>query len=139
MFSILITFVAAALLVPGIVLMILGIIAGGKKRVAAITVAFLVHLSVLFVTGKIYYDYNHIIGTFSGIEYDMITIDGETYKADYDHTYSSSDTNKLLGKVVFSGHSPDTAVDPMYVYSIDGTDDYIYAIWDYNGQIFKKR
>ena len=68
----------------------------------------------------------------------MIMIDGETYKADYDHTYSSSDTNKLLGKVVFSGHSHDTSVDPMYVYSIDGTDDYIYAIWDYDGQIFKK-
>lgn len=99
MFSISITFVAAALLVPGIVLMILGIIAGGKKRVAAITVALVIHLSVLFVAGKIYYDYNHIIGTFSGIEYDMITIDGETYKADYD---------------------------------------YIYAIWDYDGQIFKK-
>ncbi len=137
MFSFVMSFFIFALLVPGIVFMILGIKSGGTKRTLAIIAASVITFIAFSAGWKIYYDYNHTIGTFNGTEYDTITIEGVTYKADNSHAYSGSDKDKLLGKVVFSGPY-ENDVDPMYVWSIDGTDEYIYAVWVYDGQIFKK-
>lgn len=137
MISITLTFIIMSVFVPGIILLLLGIKKGGKQRAAVIIAVLTVTLITLAGGIKIFYDYNHTIGTFSGTEYDIITIDGITYQADYSNTYSGSDKKKLLGKVLFSGHTS-KYTDPMYVWSIDGTDEYIYAVWVYDGQIFKK-
>ena len=128
MFSFAMSFFIFALLVPGIVFMILGIKSGGTKRTVAIIAASVITFIAFSAGWKVSYDYNHTIGTFNGTEYD---------KADNSHAYSGSDKDKLLGKVVFSGPY-ENDVDPMYVWSIDGTDEYIYAVWVYDGQIFKK-
>jgi len=125
-------------IIPAIILFVLAVRSGGKKRIIAITIVGTITATVLFIAGKLYYDYNHVIGTFSGGEYDIITIDGVQYKSDYDNDYSSSDTGKILGKVVFSGNKYSQDIDPMYIWSIKGTDEYIYALWVYDGTIFKK-
>lgn len=137
MISITLFFIIMSVIAPGIFLLIVGIRKGDKQRAAVIIAVLIVTLITLGGGIKIFYDYNHTIGTFSGSEYDIITIDGVTYKTDSSNTYSGSDKKKLLGKVIFSGQSTNDT-DPMYVWSIDGTDEYIYAVWVYDGQIFKK-
>ena len=57
--------------------------------------------------------------------------------ADYDNPYDSSDRDKMLGKVV--GANDENHSDPMYVWSVDGTDEYIYALWVADGTFFKKQ
>lgn len=133
----LILFFAAAVLTPGIVLMILGIKAGGKKRILALIIPFAIIFTLTAGAAKIYYDFNHTIGTFSGSEYDIITIDGVSYKADYSNTFSGTDKKKLLGKTVYSGTTENT-IDPMCVWSIKGTEEYIYAVSDFDGTIYKR-
>lgn len=130
-------FFAAAVLAPGIVLIILGIKAGGKKRVLALIIPFAIIFTLTAGAAKIYYDFNHTIGTFSGSEFDTITIKGVSYKADYSNTFSGTDKKKLLGKTVYSG-TTDNTVDPMYVWSIKGTEEYIYAVSDFDGTIYKR-
>ncbi len=133
----LILFFAAAVLAPGIVLMILGIKAGGKKRALALIIPFAIIFTLTAGAAKIYYDFNHTIGTFSGSEYDIITIDGVSYKADYSNTFSGTDKKNLLGKTVYSGTTENT-IDPMYVWSIKGTEEYIYAVSDFDGTVYKR-
>lgn len=137
MFSIGMTVIIGILFAPLIVLMVLGIKAGGKKRIIAITVPCAILLALALTGAKIYYDYNHVIGTFSGAEYDNITIDSVTYEIETNSKYSSHDTDKLLGRVDFAGNTQYRDPEPMYVWSIKGSDDHIYAIAG-DGAIYKK-
>ena len=80
---------------------------------------------------------NKVIGTFEGGNFATIVIDGVTYDLDYDNSYSSSDTKKLLGKVVSKKNTEGAQFDTMYVWSIDDTDEYIYAVCVYDGAVYR--
>ena len=136
-FSIVLTLLVTAILVPGIILIVKGIRAGGNKRRIAIIIPCAIIFTFITAISILIFDLNHTIGTFTGSEYDIIMIDGVQYKSDYDNVYSSSDKEKYLGKVIYSGSSKNKT-DPMYVWSIKGTDEYIYALWLYDGTVFKK-
>lgn len=138
MFSIVFSFLAAAILVPGIIFMVKGIRAGGRKRLIALIVPCAIIITIAAAIALLNYRLNHTIGTFSGSEYDIITIGEDTYKANYDNVYHASDKGKLLGKLVFSRGDNEINADPMYVWEIKGTDEYIYATWAYDGTIYKK-
>lgn len=138
MFSIVFSFLAAAILVPGIIFMVKGIRAGGRMRLIALIVPSAIIITIAAAIALLNYRLNHTIGTFSGSEYDIITIGEDTYKANYDNVYHASDKGKLLGKVVFSRGDNEMNADPMYVWEIKGTDEYIYATWAYDGTIYKK-
>lgn len=127
-----------AILVPGIILIVKGIRAGGIKRRLAILIPCIVLFTVSLAGANAYFSHNRVIGTFGGAEYDVITIGGETYRANYDHDHSAADKGKALGKVTYSGPASGQHIDPMYVWEIKGSDEYIYAVWDYDGTIYKK-
>lgn len=59
-------------------------------------------------------------------------------EGDYSNDYSSSDRDKLLGKVVFVN---DRSYDPMYVWTVKGDPDneYIYTLWAYDGTFYKRQ
>ena len=43
----------------------------------------------------------------------------------------------MMGKVVLANDT--NHADPMYVWSVEGTDEYIYALWVADGTFFKKQ
>ena len=129
------------LLAPLIVLMVLGIRAGGKRRVAAIVIPSVI-LSVIFFVLFFsvflrYTGHNRYIGTFSGAEYDYITIDGVTYEIEMNSQYTFADKGEFLGKVRYDGDPTYRASEPMSVWSIRGTDDHIYGKAA-DGSVYKK-
>lgn len=73
------------------------------------------------------------IGTITGVENDRITIDGVIYDDDYNNDYSSSDRKDYLGKV----ETKDSEV-VFRVYSVKGTDEYIYTLWGWEGAFYKR-
>ena len=73
------------------------------------------------------------IGQISGPEMDIITINGCTYEEDYNNGYSSNDRGNYLGRVI----NADETVTFM-IYSVKGTDEYIYRLWDWEGAFYKK-
>ena len=110
----------------------------GSRMVRIIFIVLICLFVIAGVFGSINsYRSNKTIGTYSGSEYEHITIDGVLYVADYDNPYDSSDRDKMLGKVV--GANDENHSDPMYVWSVDGTDEYIYALWVADGTFFKKQ
>ena len=44
---------------------------------------------------------------------------------------------QLMGKVVYKKPTEAADRDPMYVWSIDGTDEYIFAVCVYDGVVYK--
>ena len=109
-----------------------------KKRLKTVLLVGLI-LSIVasVVCVQRLYLANKVIGTFEGYGFDRIVIDGTVYDVDYNNSYSSSDTKKLLGKVIYKKPSDADERDPMYVWSIDGTDEYIYAVCVYDGMVYK--
>ena len=77
---------------------------------------------------------NKVIGCYYGSEYEYIKVDDVVYKADYANSYSSSDRRRRLGNVL----SQSGEGDPMYIWSVNGTDDYLYALSVYDGTFYKK-
>ncbi|MBR3341072.1 MAG: hypothetical protein IKG30_05590 [Clostridiales bacterium] len=118
--------------------MVKGIKAGGNKRRIAIIIPCAIIFTFIASIALLNYELNKTIGTFSGSEYEIITIGEDTYKANYDNVYHSSDKGRLLGRVLFDSKPDDKNIEPMYVWEIKGTDNYIYASWAYDGTIYKK-
>ena len=138
MFSFTFSALLPSLIVPGIILMVKGIKAGGNKRRIAIIIPCAIIFTFIASIALLNYELNKTIGTFSGSEYEIITIGEDTYKANYDNVYHSSDKGRLLGRVLFDSKPDDKNIEPMYVWEIKGTDNYIYASWAYDGTIYKK-
>jgi hypothetical protein len=138
MFSFTLSALLPSLIVPGIILMVKGIKAGGNKRRIAIIIPCAIIFTFIASIALLNYELNKTIGTFSGSEYEIITIGEDTYKANYDNVYHSSDKGRLLGRVLFDSKPDDKNIEPMYVWEIKGTDNYIYASWAYDGTIYKK-
>ncbi len=108
-----------------------------KKVRNALVLGLIVSFVACAFSVKRLYDANKVIGTYGGVELDRIVIDGVVYEADYDNPYSSSDKKKLLGKVVFNNPSGNGDYDPMYVWSIDDDNEFIYALSVYDGMVFR--
>lgn len=73
------------------------------------------------------------IGQISGPEMDIITINGCTYEEDYNNAYTINDRGNYLGRVI----NADETVT-FRIYSVKGTDEYIYRLWDWEGALYKK-
>ena len=136
-FTILVSPLFAALIIPPIILFIKGVKAGGNRRRVAIYIAVFIACIILASGIKFVYDINHVIGTYSGYESDEIVIDGVTYVEDYANDYSASDKGHYLGSVVYIDQN-DYKTDPKFVWEIKGTDEYIYVLFAYDGTIYKK-
>ena len=139
--SLFISPIVAALFVPAVILFVKGIKAGGKKRFVAIYTVVTITATIvcIILAGgiKIYYDYNHVIGTYNGHEPDEIIIDGVTYFEDYANDYSASDQGHYLGSVVFAGQT-DYKTDPKFVWEIKDSEEFIYVTFGYDGTIYRK-
>ena len=120
------------------VLLCLNVRRAGSKTVRIIFIVMICLSAIAAVFGGLNaYRANKVIGTYSGSEYERITIGGVEYLADYDNPYCSSDRDKVLGKAVPA--NDDIKSDPMYIWSVDGTDEYIYALWVADGTFYKKQ
>ena len=96
-----------------------------KKSIALLLTIFLL-LSLIACSGK-------TIGKISGPENDCITIDNVKYYRETNHDFSNADKGKYLGKVSNSKIT-------MRGYSVKGDteEEYIYALWDWEGAFYKK-
>ena len=74
--------------------------------------------------------YMPVIGTISGAENEKITIGNDVCEKTYDAPVSRSDKGKYLGAVTNSKIK-------MRVYETPETD-YIYAMWEWKGAIYRK-
>ena len=92
-----------------------------KKYIRIICLIGIVALLFGYICNTLISYFGDPIGQISGPEMDIITIDGCVYEADYNNDYSSNDRDKYLGKVVTN----DAEVS-FKVYSVKGTDEYIY-------------
>lgn len=107
-----------------------------SKRKKYIRIICLIGIAVLmlgYICNTLISNFGEPIGQISGPEMDVITIDGCVYEADYNTDYSSNDRDKYLGKVVTN----DAEVS-FSVYSVKGTDEYIYCLWEWEGAFYKK-
>ena len=128
--------ISIAMIVVGVILL-KNIGSSGKKSARAVLIALICVLAAGFVFSFVnLFTAMKVIGTYSGVEYDRITINGVTYQADYQNDYSSRDAGRLLGRATCIDDSGPS--DPMYIYNVHGTDEYIYALWVYDGTFFKK-
>lgn len=133
--------VAASLIAVIVLCFLIGmnIKSAGKKSHRVLLIALMCAFLIVGIFGALrVVQANNVIGTYSGAESDCIMIDGVTYVADYDNLYSSKDRDSLLGKVVYGGSGDISGHDPIYVWSVDGTDEYIYALQAYDGTFYKK-
>lgn len=137
MFTFFLSPLFAALIVPPIIFFVKGIKAGGNKRKVAIYIAVTIACIIIAAGFKIYYDINHVIGTYNGYESDEIVIDGITYVEDYANEYSSSDKGHYLGSVV-NVNANERRTEPKFVWDVKGTDEYIYVLYAYDGTFYKK-
>ena len=70
------------------------------------------------------------IGTISGAEYEYLSVGDEQYELCPDSPYHSSDKDKKIGKI----KSGDMTFQ---VYSVKGTDQYLYCRWEQDGRMYK--
>ena len=104
-----------------------------KKYIRIICLIGIAALLLGYISNIIISYFGEPIGQISGPEMDFVTIDGCVYEADYNNDYSGDDKDKYLGKVV-----TDDAAVSFKVYSVKGTDEYIYRLWDWEGAFYKK-
>ena len=70
------------------------------------------------------------IGTISGAEYEHFTVGDKQYEQCANAPYHSVDKDKRLGKI----KSGDLT---FYIYSVKGTDQYLYCRWEWEGHMYK--
>lgn len=72
-----------------------------------------------------------VIGEISGPELDYITIDGQLYEFDNNNSYTAKDRGRFIGMA----KNEDITFK---IYTVKGTADYIYRLWDWEGAFYKK-
>ena len=97
-----------------------------KKIVIPLFLALLCVLAFVFVGCK----KEEPIGTISGAEYEYLTVGNAQYELCLDSPYHSSDSDKKIG-IIKSGDMT------FHVYSVKGTDQYLYCRWEYEGSMYK--
>ena len=96
------------------------------KKLIALLLATVLLLSLVACGGK-------TIGEVRGAENEYITIDDVKYVLDTNNDFSQVDKGTYLGKV------SNTKIT-MKVYSVKGDteEEYIYALWDWEGAFYKR-
>lgn len=96
------------------------------KRLMTVALAMALLLSLVACSGE-------TIGKISGAENEYITMNDVKYVLDTNHDFSQADKGAYLGKVSNSKIT-------MRVYSVKGdtNEDYIYALWDWEGAFYKR-
>ena len=97
-----------------------------KKLIAALVLIAII-IALLNIRQILYMP---VIGTISGAENEKITIRNDVYEKTYDAPVSRADKGKYLGTVTNSKIK-------MRVYETPETD-YIYAMWEWKGAIYRK-
>ena len=130
--------IAALILCPALVLFFVKI--PKENSATAIKVLFTSLICIAVVIGilgsKRMIEASKIVGVYSGSEYEKLEINGVNYEADYNAPYNSPDKDKLLGKALWKNSSANQ--NPMYIWSVKGTDEYVYALHVFDGVFFKK-
>lgn len=117
-----------------LLLFLIGVLVKAKKKITRILCCC--GLCILFVGWicSVFLIYSkEPIGQICGPEMDIVIINGCTYEADYNNDLSSSDKGHYIGKVM-----TDDAEVTFKIYSVKGTDEYIYRLWDWEGAFYKK-
>ncbi|MBQ7087766.1 MAG: hypothetical protein IJM96_09865 [Clostridia bacterium] len=96
-----------------------------KKIISAVLLIIIV-LALFNIRQLLYIP---VIGNISGAENEKITIGNDVYEKTSDSPVSRSDKGKYLGTVTNS-------IIKMRVYEMP-EDDYIYAMWEWEGAIYK--
>ena len=105
------------------------------KKVGIAIAAVVVGCIVLAVAAYIIYA-NRVIGSYYGSEYEFIRIGDDVYVFDADDPYTSSDRRFRLGRVVSENGA---SSESMYIWSVKGTDEYIYRVWGLaDGAFYRK-
>ena len=100
------------------------------------TIIIVIVVSIMCLIGLYIVHSNKVIGEYYGSEYDYIRIGNDIYKFDADNPYISSERGIRLGRVVSQNDSSD---ESMYIWSVKGTDEYIYRVWGlYDGGFYRK-
>jgi len=96
------------------------------KKLIVLLLAMALLLSLVACSGE-------TIGKISGAENEYITMNDVKYVLDTNHDFSQADKGTYLGKVSNSKIT-------MRVYSVKGdtNEDYIYALWDWEGAFYKR-
>lgn len=117
-----------------LLLLLIGVLVKVKKKFTRILCCCgLCILFIGWISSVILIYSKEPIGQISGPEMDIVTINGCIYEADYDNDLSSNDRGHYIGKVM-----TDDAEVTFKIYSVKGTDDYIYRLWDWEGAFYKK-
>lgn len=72
-----------------------------------------------------------VIGTISGPEWEHLTVEGTEYEIDPAAPVNGTDKGSFLG-IAISGDWR------FRVYSIKGSDEYLYCQWEWEGSIYKR-
>ena len=91
-------------------------------------VSFLGLLISVFVFGGCKQD--EYGGTISGAECEYITVENRQYELCSDAPFHPSDQDKRIGKIKNGDMT-------FYLYSVKGTDQYIYCRWEWEGHMYK--
>ena len=97
-----------------------------KKIIAAVMILICICAAFISTTNK-------TIGKISDAENEFITINDTKYVLDSNNDFTIANKGKYLGKV-------SNSIITMKVYSVKGdtNGEYIYALWDFEGDFYKK-
>jgi len=102
-----------------------------KKALIAVIIAII----VLAAAGYIILA-NRTIGSYYGSEYEYIRIGDNVYEITSNDPYTSSDRGMRMGRVVSEN---DPSAESMYIWSVKGSDEYIYRVWGFSDGAFYKK
>ena len=97
-----------------------------KKTVISLFLALLCVFALVFACCK----KDESMGAISGAEYEYLTVGDQEYELCTDSPFHSSDKDKKIGKI----KSGDMT---LHVYSVKGTDQYLYCRWEHEGRMYK--
>ena len=95
-----------------------------KKLIAVILISFCTLALAACNSGK-------AVGTIHGAENDYILYNDVTYVVDASNNFSNKDRGEYLGKV-----TNDKVTMKIYTVKGDENLDYLYALWDWEGNIY---
>ena len=119
-----------------IILFLIVIILRKRMKHRRFIVVLSVYIAIWFLGGVLsfwIYFCKAPIGIISGLEDFYITIDGVVYELDDMSGYSSSDRYRYMGRV-----ETEDGDRQFHVYSVKGTDEYIYRLWDWEEAFYQR-
>ena len=70
------------------------------------------------------------VGSVSGAEDEVLTVGGEEYELCPDALFHASDRGEKIGEIKSGDRT-------FHVYSVKGTDRYLYCRWEHEGRMYK--